>query len=132
MIEFDNSGYPVKTATGVRCGNHHPKDQVRHVNVQAVHLCFARTWDEQAQMEAEIHAEGAWLRQAENAGYWETGAERAWEDARGVVQFEDAYRAACPELFQCDGCGTPDSQVCPDACPTRKAEEMQEAYANSY
>jgi hypothetical protein len=132
MIEYDEYGYPVATETGIRCGNHGRGQTIRHVSIEAVHQCFQATWADQAQQEAEIWAKGAWLRQAENAGYWEAQAERAWEDARGdayrVVQFDQA----CPELFRCQGCQTPEGQVCPESCPERQAEEAQERYANAY
>lgn len=132
MIETDEYGYPVATEAGIRCGNHPLHDTVRHASVEAVGRCFALRFAEQMEEDGLRWAEGAYVRNAEQAGYWEAAAERAWEDSRGVVQFDDAYRAACPELFQCPDCKTPDTQVCPTTCPTRKAEEAQERYANSY
>lgn len=63
MSETDEYGYPVATATGIRCGNHPPQETVRHASVEAVGRCFALRFAEQAE-----------------------------EDARGVVQFDQVYR----------------------------------------
>lgn len=124
MIETDEYGYPVATQTGVRCGNHPPQETVRHASVEAVGRCFALRFAEQAEEDA--------LRYAESAGYWEGAAEWAWEDARGLVELDQAYREACPDLFRCEGCQTPEGQRCPDSCPVLRVEEAQERYANAY
>ena len=47
-----------------------------------------------AQQEAEIWAENAWLRHAENAGWEETELERQIEAERGVIPFDVAMRQA--------------------------------------
>ena len=47
-----------------------------------------------AEARAEIEAEQAVERHFENRGTDEAMAERQWEDARGVVQFEDAMLEA--------------------------------------
>jgi hypothetical protein len=92
---YDEYGFPLATTTGPRCGN----CRDRHATADTVRDCYAITRAEQAEAAAEAAAENAYERYLENRGYDEAAAERAWEDARGVVQFEDAYRAACPWLF---------------------------------
>lgn len=83
----------------IRCGS--CKD--RHDTVGDVRDCFAEAahWNEvdsEANYLAEAAAENAWLRHAEDAGWQEALLDRAMEDARGVVQFEDAYAMAMGEL----------------------------------
>lgn len=53
--------------------------------------------DEMAEQAAEMQAEDAWLRHAENAGWADAEAQRDYEDSMGVVQFEDAFREALGE-----------------------------------
>lgn len=100
----------------VRCGNPVHKsfhvdlafDEHHHDTVAQVRLCYARKdefglrsheelalqeqWDEQQL--AEITAELAAERYLEDRGWEDAFAQREYEDRMGVVQFEDAYRAA--------------------------------------
>jgi len=98
----------------VRCGNKiHQHFAVElegmahhHDSVAQVRLCYSRedgirSHEEIGQLEewaaqqaGELWAESAWLRHAENAGWEDAEFDRQMEDARGVVQFEDAYAAA--------------------------------------
>ena len=57
-------------------------------------LCPRCEADAAADMKAEMDAEGAWLRAAENAGYDEARNEEEDEARRGVVSFADAMRNA--------------------------------------
>jgi hypothetical protein len=102
-IELDGP-YEVKaTATGVRCGNHGRTAQgehVHHASPASVRECYRLTAEAIADQEAEIAAELAYERHLEDRGYWEARAQEDWEERHGVIQFEDAYRAACPELFE--------------------------------
>lgn len=102
-IELDGP-YEVKvTATGVRCGNHGrtaPGEHIRHANTVSVRECYRLTAQMEADQAAEIAAELAYERHLEDRGYWEARAQEDWEERHGVIQFEDAYRAACPELFE--------------------------------
>ena len=99
----------------VRCGNSVHKSRLysladevhHHASVAQVRLCFARkddglySFEEEALLEqwedearAEHEAEMAVERYFENRGWQEALAQREYEDRMGVVQFEDAYRAA--------------------------------------
>lgn len=102
-IELDGP-YEVKaTATGVRCGNHGrtaPGEHVHHANPASVRECYRLTAEMIADQEAEIRAELAYERHLEDRGYDEARAQEDWENRNGVIQFEDAYRMACPEAFQ--------------------------------
>jgi hypothetical protein len=54
-----------------------------HLTVTEVELCadyFSAWEDQEADHEAEIHAEGAWLRWAE--GGWDTTGEYLWDSLR--------------------------------------------------
>ena len=103
MIEMTGP-YEIKvTETGVRCGNHgrtSPGEHVHHANPASVRECYRQTAQMEADQAAEIAAELAYERHLEDRGYWEARAQEDWEERYGVVQFEDAYRAACPELFE--------------------------------
>jgi len=46
-----------------------------------------------------IEAERANERHYEGDGY-DADYDRRMEDSRGVIQFDDAFRAACPEMFK--------------------------------
>ena len=96
--------YEVKvTATGVRCGNHGrtaPGEHVRHANPASVRACYRATAEMIADQEAEIAAELAYERHLEDRGYWEARAQEDWENRNGVIQFDEAYRMACPEAFE--------------------------------
>jgi hypothetical protein len=96
--------YEVKvTATGVRCGNHGrtaPSEHVHHANPASVRECYRLAAQMEADQAAEIAAELAYERHLEDRGYWDARAQEDWEERHGVIQFEDAYRAACPELFE--------------------------------
>jgi|SRR6185369_1133149 phage protein D len=98
-MQVDEYGAPVWTASGVRCGSHGRGDAVYHESVAAVKVCHQTMYAEVAQQQAEIEAEQRNERYFEDRGWEESLAERAWEDSRGVVQFDEAYRNACPELF---------------------------------
>lgn len=101
-FDLDPHGFPVATAQGVRCGNHPLREVVRHANVDAVYACFYRTWELEDKVVADHLAE---RRVEERCGY---------------------------DWGFCDTCGTPESQICPETCSTRVAEELQERFANSY
>lgn len=99
-IELDGP-YEVKvTATGVRCGNHGRGVRIYHANSVSVRECYRLTAQMEADQAAEMAAELAYERHLEDRGYWEARAQEDWEKRHGVTQFEDAYRAACPELFE--------------------------------
>lgn len=51
-------------------------------------------WYEIREVEVEMRAEMGYERYLEDRGWMEAEAERAWEDSRGVIQFEDAMREA--------------------------------------
>gem|GEM_PF-4963487 len=60
------------------------------------HQVFDPDWgmslqDMADEQEAELYAENAWLRHAENAGWEDSEMERQIEAERGVIQFSDAY-----------------------------------------
>lgn len=99
-ITYDEYGYPAATPEGVRCGNHPKFERVKHVNAEAVRMCYAIMRAEIADQEAEIAAGRAIERHFEDRGWAEAQAQRDWEDRNGVIQFDQAYRMACPELFQ--------------------------------
>jgi hypothetical protein len=102
LIEIKEDGYPLDfhTAPGVKCGNHLRGVNVYHFNVAAVHYCYAVTREEQEAFEDAARAEMAAERALEDRGYWEARAQEDHEAAHGVISFEDAYRAACPWLFE--------------------------------
>lgn len=77
--------------------------EVKHNSVAEVRACYeapqsryADFLDGEAAAEAraEYEAEMRYERHLEDRGADEAYAERQWEDARGVVQFEDAFAAA--------------------------------------
>ena len=99
----------------VRCGNSVHKSRLysladeahHHESVAQVRLCFARKeeglysleeealleqWEDEARAERE--AEMAVERYFEDRGWEDAFTQREHEDRMGVVQFEDAYRAA--------------------------------------
>lgn len=60
------------------------------------HQVFDPDWgmslqDMADEQEAELYAENAWLRHAENAGWEDSEMERQIEAERGVIPFSDAY-----------------------------------------
>ena len=54
----DEYGYPIETATGVRCGNHPRGWNIRHENTNAVRACYAISAEQAAESAAECYAEG--------------------------------------------------------------------------
>lgn len=72
--------------------------KVRHASVAHIRMCWWITKELEAQSRAEQWAEGALVRHYENAGWAEVQAERDWEDRRGVVQFDVAFRRAMAAL----------------------------------
>lgn len=99
-IEMDGPYAVKETATGVRCGNHGRGVRIYHANSVSVRECYSLMVEALAYQEAEARAELAYERHLEDRGYWEGRAQEDWEERHGVIQFEDAYRAACPELFE--------------------------------
>jgi hypothetical protein len=97
-INVDAIGIPAKTQTGVRCGN----CGARHASAKAVNLCYLRGAELDAESAAEIAAEAAYERHLEDRGYWEARAQEDHENRYGVIQFDEAYRMACPWLFEDD------------------------------
>ena len=98
-FEINDYGFPVETTTGVRCGNHPRSVRVKHANAAAVRYCYDLRRAQEREQDAEIAAERAYEHHLEDRGYWDDIVQRDWEDRNGVVQFDQAYRAACPELF---------------------------------
>ena len=99
-ITYDEHGYPTETLNGVRCGNCSSRSRkVRHGSAGAVRTCYEIHRSDQAQQLAELAAEQAIERYFEDRGWAEAQAQRDWEDRNGVVQFDEAYRMACPGLF---------------------------------
>lgn len=98
----DDLGYPVDSSTGVRCGNHGTL-RTYHPNADTVKFCYVITDEMRAQQEAELAAEARAERWFEERGADEAYAQDRWEQERGVIQFADAYRMACPELFEGEG-----------------------------
>jgi hypothetical protein len=92
---YDEYGFPLATATGPRCGN----CKNHHATAADIRACYARDRELLQRADSEFDADTAYTRYLEDRGHDEAVAERAWEDARGVVQFDDAYRQACPWLF---------------------------------
>jgi hypothetical protein len=80
--------------------------QNHHESIAQVRLCFARPGglpsleeeaylaQDDAQAQSDWEAEQAAERYLENRGFDEARAQEAWEDARGVISFEDAMAAA--------------------------------------
>ncbi|MCX5066713.1 hypothetical protein OOJ91_12565 [Micromonospora lupini] len=93
-IAYDDFGFPVATDTGVRCGNHHTADPVRHANVAAVRECYRRWQEEEDAAEADHAAELAGERALEDAGYWAARAQEDHEAAMGVIPFDVAMADA--------------------------------------
>lgn len=89
-----------ETETGIRCGNHGRGARVYHANPASVRECYRLTAEMIADQKAEIEAEQRYERFLEDRGYWEARAQEAYEETHGVIQFEDAYREACPWLFE--------------------------------
>lgn len=98
-MQVDEWGAPVELASGVRCGAHGRGAPIYHESAAAVKLCYAVAREMEAQSRAEAEAEMRNERYFEDRGWAEAMAERDWEDSRGVIQFDQAYREACPELF---------------------------------
>lgn len=84
-----------KTTAHIRCGC----CLGRHTTTTEVRDCYAERDEMQAQMDAEIAAEAAVERHLEDRGYWDARAQEDYERRCGVIDFADAYRAACPWLF---------------------------------
>jgi hypothetical protein len=102
-IEWTGQYEVRETATGTRCGNHGrtaPGEHTYHANPASVRECYRLTAQMEADQAAEMTAELAYERHLEDRGYWDARAQEDWEERHGVIQFEDAYRAACPELFE--------------------------------
>lgn len=95
---YDDWGLPAQTVEGVRCANHGDW-RVYHFDAAAVRACFTVTAQMQADQDAEIAAEQAYVRHLEDRGYWEARAQDDYEARMGVIDFADAYRMACPWLF---------------------------------
>lgn len=93
-ITYDDFGFPVTTDTGVRCGNHHTADVVRHANVAAVRECYRRWQELENDAKAEHDAEMAGVRALEDRGYWAARAQEDHEAAMGVVPFHVAMAEA--------------------------------------
>ncbi|MFC0504171.1 hypothetical protein [Micromonospora costi] len=93
-IAYDDFGFPVATATGVRCGNHYTADTIRHATVAAVRECYRRWREIEADAQAEYAAELANERALEDRGYWDARAQEVHEAAMGVVPFDVALREA--------------------------------------
>lgn len=90
----DAFGFPIDTATGVRCANHNPDNQTRHENADAVRECFRFTYELDAAAEADHAAELAVERWFEDRGYDEARAQEDHEARMGVVPFHEAMAAA--------------------------------------
>lgn len=89
----DEWGYPAKTATGVRCGNH-GSARVRHDNTEAVRACYEQAEGDRRQADAEYDAEMAIERYLENRGYDDARAQDEYEQRMGVIPFDVAFAAA--------------------------------------
>lgn len=103
MVEYNrpDEGYGVReTETGIRCGNHPRGVKVRHADVESVKACYALTRALEAEQAAEQAAELAYERHLEDRGYWDARAQDDYERRTGVISFAEAYRQACPELFE--------------------------------
>jgi hypothetical protein len=96
LIATDEYGEPIETDNGPRCGS----CKGRHASTKAIKFCHALRDADMAQQEAEIAAELRNERTLEDRGYWEAIAQRDYEDRNGVIQFDEAYRMACPEAFE--------------------------------
>ena len=96
-LDTDESGYPVHTDFGIKCGNH-GRQKVYHTNIATVKFCFDLRRDQEAQQAAEIAAEQAIERHFEERGYDEARAQEDWEARNGVVDFATA-RAQAEEMW---------------------------------
>lgn len=99
-LVIQDSPYTIEeTDTGVRCGNHGKVGVAFHTSAAAVRACYALGRELDAQAAAEHAAELAVERALEDRGYWDARAQEDYEASHGVVQFDEAYRMACPWLF---------------------------------
>lgn len=102
-IAFDDAGFPVLTEAGPFCGNcGGRKAGARHSSGEAVKHCYWITQAQAQQAEDDWRAEQAAERALEDRGFWEARAQDDYEAANGVIDFDTAYRLACPELFADD------------------------------
>lgn len=92
---YDGVGYPIPTPTGPYCGN--CKSRIRHIDVEAIKLCYWIEQDQQQQVENELAAE----RALEDRGYWDARAQEDWEAANGVIPFDVAWHNESPETCPC-------------------------------
>ncbi len=98
---YDWVGYPVSTDTGPYCGNcSYGQRKIRHLTAQIIRDCYEITAEQEQEQEASWLAEIRAERHLEDRGYWDAIAQENYERAHGVVDFGDAYRAACPWLFE--------------------------------
>jgi hypothetical protein len=84
VFEMDGPYSIAETETGVRCGNHHREDRVRHANAASVRECYRLTAEMIADQEAEIRAEQGYERYLEDRGYWEARAQEDHEARMGI------------------------------------------------
>jgi hypothetical protein len=71
-IEMEDAYTILRTAAGVRCGNHGRVargHEVRHANTASVRACYQLTAEMNAQQAAEIAVEQGYERYLENRGY---------------------------------------------------------------
>ena len=94
LYATDTFGRPLSTTTGIRCGNHHPEDRIRHTNAAAVAECYRLMYDDYDQQYADLRAELAIERYLENRGYDDARAQEAYERSMGVIPFDVAYAEA--------------------------------------
>lgn len=100
LVIWDSPYTVEETTTGVRCGNHGKVGVAYHHSAAAVRECYRLGRELDAQAAAEHAAELAMERALEDRGYWDARAQEDHEAAHGVIQFDEAYRMACPWLFQ--------------------------------
>jgi len=79
---------------------HRSVDEVRNCHAEAAYWAQA-----EASYNPDEDGSDAYVRHLENAGYDEAYAERQWEDARGVVQFSDAWDLADPSRIAARAAG---------------------------